>query len=500
MSLVTRRAARMYDLPPAVSSKIDADVDLRVPMPDGAVLYASRFYPRGGDSLPIVLIRTPYSPRGNKPDVLSRLIAERGYQVVVQNCRGRFGSEGEFEPFQTDRNDGLATLAWMADQPWFSGAVAMFGLSYFGWAQLAAGPGAPAYLKALVPQMASSRIYDTFRPRGTLALTTTLFWHYSTYAAGDTTWQGYLSRLRRGKALRAGAAHLPIGEADRVATGKTISFYQQAIRADRPDDPLWAKMDHSKLVADIDAPVCFVTGWYDFFLGRELADYRALHEAGKNPYLTVGPWPHFSSSGLKAGFQESFAWYDAHLRGNPAALRAEPVRVFVMGAGRWADLPSWPPPGERVVRFLQAGGHLSNEVPAAVVAPSQYRYDPADPTPSVGGAVPVGGGPKDNRALEARADVLTFTSEPMGVATTVMGPVTAELYVRSSLENTDFTARLCDVTPKGKSINICDGIARLDSSVRPDGDGVHHLIVDLGATAFCFKPSLRDLLLRDCGC
>ncbi|GLY66032.1 CocE/NonD family hydrolase [Amycolatopsis taiwanensis] len=496
MPLLTRLASRLLGLPAVAAHELECQVDLRVPMPDGAVLLANRIAPRGGADLPIVVIRSPYTPRGKKPDMISRLIAERGYQVIMQNCRGTFGSGGQYRPFCDEREDGLATLEWLAGQPWFSGKVAMFGQSYYGYVQLAAGPGAPEFVGALVPQMAASRVYGV-QHGPVLCLQGLLTWVYQQYAVYFE--ESFLGKMRvaarRTAVLRKGAAHLPVGEADRVITGRTVPYFQEILRNDGPEDEFWTAMDHAKRVPDIQAPVHLVGGWYDFFLADQLADYQALREAGRNPYLTIGPWTHASLGAFKAGFQESLAWYDAHLRGNPDALRPSPVRVCVMGVDEWVDLPSWPPPTTPTRWHLHAGGGLSPEpadaCAASVAASSRYRYDPADPTPNVGGALVLGGGPKDNRRIETRTDVLTFTSAPITRDTTVMGMVSAELYVRSSLAHTDFFARVCDVTPNGKSINICDGIVRLTPGSPVDQDSVHHITVSLHATAHRFRAGHR---------
>ena len=143
MSLSTRLMSRILELPPAVAHKLECQVDLQVPMPDGVVLLANRIAPKGGEGRPIVLIRSPYTARGRKPDLTSRLIAERGYQVVMQNCRGTFGSGGEFRPLRDERDDGLATLRWLADQPWFGGSVGVVGNSYHALAQVPGGAGPP---------------------------------------------------------------------------------------------------------------------------------------------------------------------------------------------------------------------------------------------------------------------------------------------------------------------------------------------------------------------
>lgn len=495
MSFMTRFAALILGLPPAVTHKLEYQIDLPVPMADGTVLLANRVAPVGGERFPIILIRNPYTPRGKEPDLISQMIAERGYQVVMQNCRGTWGSWGNFRPFEADREDGLATLRWLADQPWFSGSVGMYGLSYWGYAQLAVGAGAPDFLKALVPQMAASRLYGTYRAYGILSFFTVLAWHYQMYVIDpkETPREKRKAKAQRAAALRKGFMHLPVQEADQVALGLTAAFFQEILRDEKPGDPLWAAMDHSKIVAQIEAPVHFIAGWYDFFLSDQLTDYETLQAAVKHPYLTIGPWTHGDTPSIKVGFKESFAWYDAYLKGKPNVLRRSPVRVCVMGINKWVDLPAWPPAATTARWYLQPGGRLSTDVPTGHADPSCYRYDPADPTPSIGGAVVLEGGPKDNRKLEARPDVLTFTSEPLSHDTTIMGPVSAELYIRSTTQYTDFFVRLCDVSREnGKSINICDGIIRLEPGLHTtDQNGLRRIVIDLFPTAYCFRKGHR---------
>lgn len=495
MSLMSRFASRMLGLPPAVTHKLEVQIDLPVPMMDGTVLLANRVAPVGGERFPIILIRNPYTSRGKKPDLVSQMIAERGYQVVMQNCRGTWGSGGEFRPFQDDREDGLATFKWLAEQPWFSGSVGMYGLSYWGYVQLASGPGAPDFVKAFVPQMAASRLYGVYRANHTLSLATVLTWHYQTYVinAQESPREKRKAKARQSAALHKGFMHLPVGEADQAALSFTAPFFQEILRAEKPDEPLWKAMDHSTIVGQIEAPVHFIAGWYDFFLSDQLADYDTLQAEGKRPYLTVGPWTHAQSPSLKTGFKESFAWYDAHLKDNPTALRSSPVRVYVMGNNHWVDLPAWPPTTVPARWYLHSGRQLSQDTPDGDFLPSCYRYDPSDPTPSVGGAVLLNGGAKDNRKLEARSDVLIFTSEPLQQDMTIMGTVSAELFVRSTTKYTDFFVRLCDVLPKnGKSTNICDGIIRLEpDSNLPGTDGICRVTIHLLPTAYCFQKGHR---------
>ncbi len=370
----------------------------------------------------------------------------------------------------------------------------MFGASYMGYAQLAAGPDAPDYLKALVPLLTASKLYNINRGGGSFNLLLALSWSYSTYAKRDkaTLISKGAEKKRDEELLKKGLGHLPVGESDKVILGFSVPFYQSMVNNDNPTDEYWSKVDLSGIIGRIEAPVHFVAGWYDFFLTDEIADYKTMSAAGKNPYLTIGPWTHLN--GFKGGIQESFVWYDAHLRGDKSKLREKPVKVCIMGKKEeWVEMDAWPPQSVPAKLYLGGGGKLSEEKPGAGAEPTRYRYDPADPTPSLGGAVITeDSGKKNNIELESRKDVLTFTSEPMKKDTTIMGTVCADLFVRSTLEHTDFFVRLCDVSPNGrKSENICDGMVRLKPGVPKEENGMINIKIELNDTAYCFKTGHR---------
>jgi hypothetical protein len=283
---------------------------------------------------------------------------------------------------------------------------------------------------------------------------------------------------------------------DRIITGRTVSYYQDWLQHDSPGDPWWKAVDFTDTVGMIHAPINMVGGWYDMFLPMILADYARLRQAGKRPYLTIGPWVHTSLPAFPYMVRESLAWFRAFLLGEEGRLHKAPVRVFVMGRKKWKGLPDWPPPGYKPQSwYLQPGHALAPQPPGVGQAgqPDRYRYDPANPTPTVGGSsLSQNSGPRDNRTVEARDDMLVYTSPGLDRDMEVIGAVRAELYVKSSLERTDFFVRLCDVGPKGKSINISDGLIRLRPGQPVVGDdGVWKVCVELWSTAHCFLKGHR---------
>jgi putative CocE/NonD family hydrolase len=263
------------------------------------------------------------------------------------------------------------------------------------------------------------------------------------------------------------------------------------IESEHDDAPLWRAMDFSDRVAEVRAPAHFLTGWFDIFLRGQLADYARLRNAGRPPQLMIGPWGHTSPGLLKPVFQESLRLFDAHLRELPTTGTEYSVRVFLMGAREWMDLPTWPPDTRPTTFYLQSGKMLAESV-LGDGPPDRYRFDPRDPTPDPGGNSDPGFGSHDNRRLEARADVLTYTTEVLPTDVEVVGSPVAELYVGSSLEATDFVARLCDVSPRGKSTNVCDGVLRLGAgNNNRSPTGSQKITIEMWPTAYRFKEGHR---------
>jgi uncharacterized protein len=287
--------------------------------------------------------------------------------------------------------------------------------------------------------------------------------------------------------------HLPLNTADNIVIGRSTQLYQEVLKHG-PDDDYWNPVDFSSRVPELTIPIYLMGGWYDLFLDWQLKDYKTLRAAGRNPYLLIGPWFHGEISSTPSMTRESLTWFQAHLKGNTSKLRETPVRLFVMGINQWRNFSDWPPLAQNERWYLQPEGALATTPPPAS-EPDHYRYDPSDPTPAVGGnslGFRKHMGAKDNRKLEARPDVLTSTSAILDHDMEVIGPLTADLYVRSSLQHTDFFARLCVVEPSGKSINLCDGIIRLTPDcIAPQEDGSLHLQINIWPTAYHFRRGER---------
>ncbi|SEC99405.1 hypothetical protein SAMN04489727_5907 [Amycolatopsis tolypomycina] len=486
--MISRLVERLLKLPAPATRHLVVRRDLRVPMRDGVALLADHWAPRaGGDGLPTALVRTPYGRRGAFGAILARPLAERGFQVLIQSTRGGFGSGGVFDPLRQEREDGLATVDWVVAQPWSGDAIVLVGASYLGYVQWAAADRLPPQVKAMVPQVTESGLTLEFLREDGLSLETPFGW--GVQVATQERRFALLRQRTQAKKLRQALHTLPLAQADVVAIGHR-SDYIQDILVHPETSPRWAEIDHRSRVADVTVPVSSVAGWYDIFLPGQLRDFRTLQDAGRRPRLAVGPWTHAGRDSLLGStgktLREALEFGLAHARGEEPPERA-PVRLFVMGEEAWRDFASWPPEGYAPQRFhLQAGGTLATDVPGES-APDRYRYDPADPTPAAGGVrMAPDAGRVDNAALEARADVLTYTTDVLGEDVEVIGDVHAEIWFRSSLRFADVFVRLCDVGPDGRSVNVCDGLTSLR-----EADELAAVTVRLWPTAHRFKRGHR---------
>jgi putative CocE/NonD family hydrolase len=296
--------------------------------------------------------------------------------------------------------------------------------------------------------------------------------------------------------LSRGYTHLPLSELDKAVLDKEISFFKVWQEHPEPDDPYWTEVNYSTVVGEVTAPVHFMTGWFDIFLTRLLKDYATLKAAGRNPYLTIGPWHHLNFDRFFS-VRETLKWFDVHLKGEERQLRPHPVRIYLTGANQWLEYESWPPPAQEGIFYLSrplgGPGELCPEPSLYEADPDTYWYDPADPTPNIGGPLlSHAAGSYDNRPLESRPDVLTYTTEPLEENLDVIGMAALTLYVTTSLPFSDFFGRLCDVHPDGRSMNICDGLIRLEPDhIPPQPDGTLKVEIAMIPTAHRFLKGHR---------
>jgi putative CocE/NonD family hydrolase len=521
------------------------EVNLPVPMRDGTVLYADLYRPASGGPWPTLLTRTPYdkSALGSVAYSLDPLrAAQAGYAVVVQDTRGRYASEGEFYAFRHEAADGYDTVEWCAAQPWSSDKVGMFGRSYVGLTQWQAALAQPPHLAAIIPTITAADYHEGWTYQGgAFCLGFNLSWALNALAS-DTLWRqrGRLPDFDRLWArqtsaidsMSAGFAHLPLAEYPELQLADCARYYFDWL-AHADDDDYWHALNVADRHHQIAVPALNVGGWYDIFLGGTLANYQGMRENGattearEGQRLLVGPWLHsspFTNLVGEVDFGRMSAqkaidfdgtclrFFDRWLKGLPNGVDQDaPVRLFVMGANTWRDEYEWPLARTRYTRYyLHSGGQanslggdgsLGPEAPADE-PPDQFVYDPRDPVPTRGGGLccypaAVAPGAFDQRAIEARPDVLVYTTPPLLRDLEVTGPVTATLFAASNAPDTDFTAKLVDVAPDGFARNLTDGIIRAryresKTGGKPIQPGqVYEYTIDLWATSNQFRAGHR---------
>jgi putative CocE/NonD family hydrolase len=507
-------------------------------MRDGVVLRADVYRPEADGPVPALVMRLPYGKHvWSAQGVPSpAYIASAGYIVVVQDVRGRYASEGSFGPVAQEADDGYDTVRWAASLPGCDGSVGTFGPSYLAHVQWAAALERPPELKSMLTMYAPNHsCLDGFIIRGgAVELGGRLGWAHGAIAPDELERLAGLSAERRGEVFARAQdmfdssaiySQRPFRELD---TGEPI--VRAAIQVwGEPLEAIGRMPTRTKgRYEDIGQSVFLVGGWYDLFLGETLAQYAGMsHRPGQPPtHLVIGPWSHLEA-GSRLGdidFGQAAAhthmggalsledqhvrWFDATLKGvmDPLADLA-PVRLFVMGSNRWESFGSFPPPAEHTAWYFTQDGGLSRQVPA-VAGSVSYRYDPESPVPTVGGATLMLGhepGPKDQSAIQARADVVSFLSDPVERPVTVIGFIHVTLFASSSAIDTDFVARLCDDHPDGRSVNIADGIIRASARESYGHSGpltvvpptpiapgqTYEYRFNLWATAHTFQPGHR---------
>ena len=377
--------SRAFGVQPRRPHAVRVQRDLVIPAGDGVPLLANRFYPADLDQAPLVLLRSPYG-RGVALDRMPQLLAERGYQVLYVSLRGSGGSGGEFDGFRIDPADADGMLAWLREQPWFGGVLATWGASYLGYVQWElAARDIPEWKIAVIQDTPSEFAHQFMYPGGGFALGNALGWVQIVdrmFRADGGMARQFLGVFTGPRAMRRAVATLPVADADIALTGRRVRWFQEWIRHG-PDDPYWQATDHRANVVRMPPVVYLQGGWYDFFLRGMLADYAALQAAGRTVRLLIGPWGHGRGLYTRVGMRDAFAALDAVLAdGTPPSG----VRVFVTGSRRWTDLPGWPPPARDTAWYLHPAGRLGAH-PASAGPPSRFRYDPANPTPSIAGTV-----------------------------------------------------------------------------------------------------------------
>jgi uncharacterized protein len=490
-----RALGRMLRLPAPTTGYTVSSV--KIPMRDGVELVADHYEPTG-DTEPVgtLLLRGPYG-RGFPFSLLfGALYAARGYRVLMQSVRGTFGSGGVFQPMVHEAADGADTVAWLRQQPWFTGRFATIGISYLGFTQWALLQDPPPELAAAVitagPHDFSASAWGT----GSFTVNDFLGWsHLVAHQEDPGRIRAGIRQLRAQKGVARAAGEVPLGAAGRALLGNRAPWWESWLEPPDNGDPFWESLRFGDALEQVGVPVLLLSGWQDLFLPQTLQQYRRLRDRGVDVALTMGPWNHTQLlfGGLRTIATETQEWLDTHLGGRPTQARSGRVRFFVKGEG-WRELPDWPPTTTERALYLQPGGGLVETPPSPAVSSSaSFRYDPADPTPTIGGRLlSPDGGYRDDTALAARRDVLSFTSDVLTDDLYVHGNPVAELAHSSDNPHVDVFVRISEVDPKGRSRNVSDGYRRLDGT--PHGGNTVSLELDAIAHRFRAGSRIRVLV------
>jgi putative CocE/NonD family hydrolase len=513
-----------------LSVTVGRNVEAR--MRDGVVLRADVYRPDAPGRYPALVHRTPYSKRVRN-DAGYRGIASRGYVVVTQDTRGRYMSDGVARPHD-EAQDGYDTVEWAAKLPYVNGKVGMFGGSYAATTQLLAASLRPPSLVALFPSSSYDSRYNMVFQGGAFYLADGLSWNLGQAAdvrrrmltpQADRDGSIGITEQQRRLLRDRWLWHTPLKTMDALELRKYAPAYFEML-AHPSYDEYWTTFDIAARHGEFEVPALHLTGWYDTLVATTLRNFAGLRakarteRARAHQRVIVGPWTHARPGpdstkigdvdfGAEAGFETEdlmLGWFDHWLRdGGADVIKGAPVRIFVMGENKWRDEQEWPLARAQSTPFyLRSGGRANTSSgdgrlersSASAEGPDRFVYDPWDPVPTG----PLGGysrSPSDQREIEARDDVLVYSTPPLDSDLEVTGPIQLVLWAASSARDTDFTAKLVDVHPDGAARALTDGILR--ARYRFDARKPQLLVpgepteltIDVGVTSNLFKRGHR---------
>jgi hypothetical protein len=494
-------------------------------MRDGVELNADVYRPTDAGKYPVLLMRTPYD-KGNET-AFAVQAAQQGYVVIVQDVRGRYSSAGEFYVFKNEAQDGYDTIEWAAALPYSDGRVVMYGASYIGATQWLPATLHPPHLVAIAPTVTPSNYHDGWAYMGGALQQ----WFDESWS-----WELVPDTLKRKSTADDGLKEkiktLPVVNylaIDPVPANTLAPYFKDWVDHPEYDDywKQWSIEDHHR---DVRVPAFNTGGWYDIFLRGTLRNYVGMRKNGGTPearagqHLLIGPWYHgpFTSKTGDVDFGPSatmdtraavLRWCDFLLKhADNEFATGKPVKLFVMGKNVWREESNWPLERAQSTQFyLHSAGHansdkgdggLTTAAPTAAEAQDTFTYDPANPVPTRGGGLCCANdvlvsGAFDQRPDEARPDVLVYSTPALEKDTEVTGPISVDLYIRSSAVDTDFTAKLVDVGSDGYARNLIDAIQRAryrDSAEKAEllkPGVIYRLSIDLAGTSNVFLAGHR---------
>lgn len=494
------------------------ETNVLVPMSDGVMLSADVYRPKTDLQYPVIILRTPYwkmDPDHDYPKI-ARILASQGYVVIVQDVRGKYGSEGVFAPFINEEKDGKETIVWAAKQKWSDGRVAMWGFSYLGSCAWMTTPNGPEALKTIIALFCSQDVYTGWIDLGVPYLKDIIMWL--------SRHPGRLSNEVSHEEIDGIIKQLPVLQFDkRLKEGlDTFKSWMHHLH----EDEYWIPLSVNNRRDQIHVPALFIAGWYDRFISNTMADFIATisedpDSKSSKSHLIIGPWGHRPGTeypdfnfGSKAKFQTMFkpmvSWLNCWLKGLPSTFDENyPIDYFMVGKNEWRKASTWPPKetyechyylgGKGKANTFSGDGELGNSVPNEVVWDT-YVYNPDDPAPSLGNRMIYGNntdGPRDQTPLYGRNDILFYHSPKLTDEVSIAGPVFTVIYIASNAVDTDFAAKICDLYPNGKAYFVTHGFIRmrfLDSVKATQGiksEKVYRVEINMGHTAYTFFKGHR---------
>lgn len=500
-----------------------------IPMRDGIKLYGDIYLPVTSGKYPTLVTRTPYGVQRDGMHTPAIRYAQNGYAVLLVDVRGRYESEGEWEPFRDEAKDGYDIIEWAAQQPFSNGKIGTYGGSYGGHNQWRTIGENPPHLVASFPSLASTNIFANWLTQGGAfrlsfnygwgvvrmpdRIMLPQYWHTESFSPEELKYEMILK-------------HLPLSDGDLQSAGYAVSHYRDWIAHEKYDD-YWSAISDEENFSKMTVPVYTLGGWFDIFLTGTINGYvgmknkAATATARNQTRMIIGPWGHgasrsfgdidFTQDAMISQFETELRWFDYHLKGIQNGLGSEdPVRLFYMGANQWRSEKDWPIPGTKYQElFLSSGGNantLRGDGKLSFIKPNnsasdEYLYDPNHPVETLGGnnccGTPTIAGPRDQRPVEQREDVLVYTSEILNKQLTIAGNVRFRMYASSDGPDTDWMIKLTDVYPDGSSMPISEGMLRakfragLDQIKLLKPGEIYAYDIELTGTANVFKPGHR---------
>ena len=522
-------SALMVGLAALAPGEIRIERHQAVPMRDGVKLYADLYRPRAEGRYPALVVRTPYGVQRDLVHETMIKFAQRGYAVLIQDTRGRYESEGKWEPFRDEARDGHDTVEWAAKQPWCDGKVGMQGGSYLGHVQWRAASLAPPSLAVIFPAVASTNIYANWMTHGGAfrlsfnygwgvvrmpdRIMLPQYWHTEKYAPPELQYETILR-------------HLPLKDGDLQSAGYAVKHYRDWV-AHPGYDGYWKEISDEEQFAKVRVPAHTSGGWFDIFLAGTINGFTGLRKQGaterarRETKMIIGAWGHgpsqkfgdvdFGPTANRSQFDRELRWFDHYLKGIDNGIdREPPVEIFYMGVNQWRHEQDWPIPGAKLTPYYLGSGGRANTasgdgqlgagLPEGAES-DQYQYDPKDPVPTVGGnnccGTPTAAGPRDQRVVEGRKDVLVYTGQVLAAPLAIAGPVKMKLFAATDGPDTDWVVKLVDVYPDGFTVNVAEGILRARYRLGTDREellkpgAAYEFEVDLVGTANVFLPGHR---------